>query len=336
MIRETISKVVSGFNLTEDESFDAMQRIMGGKATSAQIASLITGLRMKGETIDEITGFAKAMRKKALKISAKRKNLVDTCGTGGDRLNTFNISTTSAFVVAGAGVAVAKHGNRSVSSKCGSADVLEELGINLQVGENVVAECINEIGIGFLFAPYFHHAMKFAAQPRKEIGIRTIFNILGPLTNPAEASAQVLGVYSENLTEIMANVLLNLGVKRAYIVCGLCGLDEISNISETKISELKDGGIKTYILKPEDVGIERTTEDSILGGDKKENSKILLDILQGKKGPKRDIVVLNAAAAIAASGLAETLFDGIKIAQESIDCEKALSKLELLREYTNA
>ncbi|MFA5779648.1 MAG: anthranilate phosphoribosyltransferase [Elusimicrobiota bacterium] len=347
MIKEAIAKVVQRENLTEKESSDVMTEIMTGQATESQIASFITALRMKGETIDEITGCAKVMREHATKIVVKKhavdidkdeinidwETIVDTCGTGGDKTKTFNVSTATAFVVAGAGVVVAKHGNRAVSSKCGSADVLEELGINLELPPEKVEECINKIGIGFLYAPLLHSAMKFAIGPRRQIGIRTIFNILGPLTNPAGANAQVLGVYSPDLTETVAFVLKNLGSKSAYVVHGIDAIDEISITGKTQISELKNGVIKTYTVKPEDFGLKKASIDDIAGGNAKENAKIILDILSGKKGPKRDIVLLNAAAVLTAAGKSKSFKEGIELAERSIDLGKALKKLEELKKH---
>ncbi|OGS46047.1 MAG: anthranilate phosphoribosyltransferase [Elusimicrobia bacterium RIFOXYD2_FULL_34_15] len=345
MIKEAIAKIVQRENLTEKEAIDVMTEIMTGQATEAQIASFITALRMKGETIDEITGCAKVMREHATKIKVKKhaididrdeinidwETIVDTCGTGGDKTKTFNVSTVTAFVVAGAGVVVAKHGNRAVTSKCGSADVLEELGINLDLTFEKVEECINKIGIGFLYAPMLHSAMKYAIGPRRQISIRTIFNILGPLTNPAGANAQVLGVYSPDLTETLAFVLKNLGSKSAFVVHGIDAIDEISITGKTQISELKNGIIKTYLIKPEDFGLKRAEPEDIAGGDAKENAKTIIDILEGKKGPKRDIVLLNAAAALTAAGKSSKIKVGIELAEKSIDLGKALKKLEELK-----
>ncbi|PIU82848.1 MAG: anthranilate phosphoribosyltransferase [Elusimicrobia bacterium CG06_land_8_20_14_3_00_38_11] len=347
MIKEAIAKVVQKENLTEKEAIDVMTEIMTAQATESQIASFITALRMKGETIDEITGCAKVMREHATKIIVKKhavdidrdeinidwETIVDTCGTGGDKTKTFNVSTATAFVAAGAGVVVAKHGNRAVSSKCGSADVLEELGINLELPREKVEECINKIGIGFLYAPLLHSAMKYAIGPRRQIGIRTIFNILGPLTNPAGANAQVLGVYSPDLTETLAFVLKNLGSKSAFVVHGIDAIDEISITGKTQISELKNGIIKTYTVKPEDFGLKKAKVGDIAGGDAKENAKIILDILTGKKGPKRDIVLLNTAAVLTAAGKSKNFKEGIELAQRSIDLGKALKKFEELKKY---
>jgi anthranilate phosphoribosyltransferase len=335
MIKEAISKVVEGFDLTREEMISCMNEIMTGEATGAQIGSFITALRLKKETVDEITGAAMVMREKAVKIDVNSDVVLDTCGTGGSGMNTFNISTASAFVVCGAGVKVAKHGNRSVSSRCGSADVIKELGVNIDIGPDKVKECIDKIGIGFLYAPLLHGAMKYAIGPRREIGIRTIFNILGPLTNPANANYQVLGVYREELTETLANVLRNLGTKRAFVVYGLDSLDEISITGKTKISELKDGGVDTFYVTPEDFGIERASLEDIKGGDSKQNALIVKDVLKGKKSPARDIVLMNASAALAAAGLADDFKAGVDLAKESIDSGRAIDKLGRLIEFTN-
>ena len=334
MMRGFIEKVMGYVDLTENEAIDVMNLIMSGEATSAQIGSFLTALKMKGETVEEITGCAKVMRDKAVKIRPKVKTLIDTCGTGGDGANTFNISTTAAFVVAGAGLGVAKHGNRSVSSKSGSADVLESLGIAIDIGPENVEVCVEQVGIGFLFAPAFHRAMKHAAGARKEIGVRTIFNALGPLTNPAGAHSQVVGVYQEGLTEVVARALGKLGVERAFVVHGYDGLDEISITGTTKISELRDGRVETYAISPEDFGLQRGSIDDLIGGSPQENADITLKILSGEPGPKRDIVLLNSAAAIVVGGLANALRDGLDIAAQVIDSGKAMEKLEDLREYT--
>jgi anthranilate phosphoribosyltransferase len=335
MIKEAISKVIQNQNLTQDEMVTVMNEIMSGAATPAQIASFITALRIKGETVDEITGGALVMRQKATKINVSGE-VVDTCGTGGDGLHTFNISTISAFVVAGCGIKVAKHGNKSVSSKCGSADLLANLGVNIDVPPQIIEKCIEEVGIGFLFAPKLHLAMKYAIGPRREIGIRTIFNILGPLTNPAGATRQLLGVYDENLTEILANVLKKLGSKRVFIVHGEEGLDEVSICGRTKISELKeDGEISTYWISPEDFGLKRATLDEIKGGEPNKNLQMALDVLNGKDGPRRDAILLNSAFGIMAGGKAETVKEGIELAKNSIDSGTALEKLEKLKKITS-
>lgn len=336
MIKDAISKIIQKQDLTETEMIQAMDEIMSGGASPAQIGAFITALRMKGETIAEITGAAKVMRKKAAKVHVKSGSVVvDTCGTGGDQAHTFNISTTSAFVVAATGLTVAKHGNRSVSSKCGSADLLMTLGVNIQAEIQRVEECINEIGIGFLFAPMMHSAMKHAIGPRREIGIRTIFNVLGPLTNPAGATSQLIGVYSETLTDPLASVLGNLGTKHAFVVHGSDGLDEITLTGDTYVSELKNGHVSSFELDPKDYGLEYCKKEDLLGGDSNENAAIATKILKGEKGPKRDVVVLNAAVAITAGDKTDNIADGIKAAEEAIDSGAAYEKLEKLIELTN-
>ena len=335
MIREAISKVVDGADLSQEEAAATMNEIMSGEATPAQIACFITALRIKGETVDEITGCAKVMREKVTRIESQADLLVDTCGTGGDGAHTFNISTTAALVAAGAGLHIAKHGNRSVSSRSGSADVLKALGVNIEADAATVGRCIDEVGIGFLFAPALHPAMKYAIGPRREIGIRTIFNILGPLTNPAGATVQVLGVYAPELTETLANVLKNLGSDHVFVVHGADGLDEITITDKTHVSQLADGQVRSFTIDPEDFGISRSDISSLVGGTAEENAQMTLDILKGEKGPKRDIVLLNSAAAIMAGGKAANLVEGIQLAAESIDSGKALGKLELLRRASN-
>lgn len=336
MIKDIIGKLMEKKDLTSREAEEVMEEIMSDKATDAQIAGFLVALRLKGETVEEITSFAKVMRKKATKIKVTNKEIiVDTCGTGGDCSNTFNISTATAFVVAGAGLKVAKHGNKAASSQCGSADVLQALGVNLDVIPEKVAECINRIGIGFLFAPLLHGAMKYAIGPRKELGIRTVFNILGPLTNPADANAQILGIYDKNLTETIANVLKNLGVKRAFVVAGEDDLDEITITDKTKISELNQGEVKTYHIEPEDFGLKKASLDDIKGGTIEENSKIIMNVLNGEKSSKRDIVLINAAAALIAGNKADNFKEGIKLAEDSIDSGKALEKLNMLIKVTN-
>ncbi len=335
MIVEAIRKVVERENLGTEEAVSVMEEIMSGNATEAQIASFITALRMKGETVEEITGFAKVMREHAVRISPAAEELIDTCGTGGDAPNTFNISTATAFVAAGSGLKVAKHGNRSVSSQCGSADVLEELGVNIELAPEAVAECINEVGIGFLFAPSLHKAMKYAIGPRRQIGIRTVFNILGPLTNPAFATAQVLGVYDSSLVEVMARVLGNLGSKHALVVHGADNMDELSNTGESLVAEFKAGKVVAYSVEPEQVGLTRCKIDDLAGGDKSENAKIIRSILSGETGPRRDAVLLNAAAALVAADGADDLKGGLKAAAQSIDSGAAMEKLEKLIEFSN-
>jgi anthranilate phosphoribosyltransferase len=304
---------------------------MVGKATDAQISSFLTALSIKGETIEEITAAAKVMREKAVSIPVNSNHdLIDIVGTGGDMLNTFNISTAAAFVVSGAGLKVAKHGNRSASSMCGSADVIEELGININISPENVAECIEEIGIGFLFARNLHQAMKYAAGPRKEIGIKTVFNILGPLTNPADADIQLLGVYSSDLTEKLVNVLKKLGRKRALVVHGCDGLDEITLCKDTIVYDLKDNNITKYKISPEKLGFKLAEINDLKGGDSKMNAKIINDLLKGKKSPHRDIVVLNASAAIFAAEKTDNLGEALKIAADSIDSGKAFAKVNEL------
>jgi anthranilate phosphoribosyltransferase len=335
MIKEAIAKVVTGTNLTEAEAETVMREIMQGEATDAQIAAYITALRMKGETVEEITGSARVMREKAVHVQLDAPYQVDTCGTGGDMSHTFNISTTVAFVVAGAGVTVAKHGNRSVSSKSGSADVLQALGVNIEMPSVRLEGCLSETGIAFLFAPMMHQAMKYAIGPRREVGIRTIFNVLGPLTNPAGVKAQIMGVYAADLTGILARVLGNLGADRAYVVHGMDGLDEITITDRTKVSEYRDGAVNDFFVHPSDFDLPVGKKEDITGGDARENAVITTETLKGKIGPRRDIVLLNAAAGLAASGKAKDLRDGIRIAAESIDSGAALKKLEELKKFTN-
>ncbi|NPV53283.1 MAG: anthranilate phosphoribosyltransferase [Firmicutes bacterium] len=334
MIKEFIAKAVSRQGLSVDEAEAAMNEIMGGLATPAQIAGYLTALKVKGETCDEITGSARAMRSKAVRVRTRHPVVIDTCGTGGDGARTFNISTAAAFVVAGGGVPVAKHGNRSVSSMSGSADVLEALGININLSPEEVGLCMDETGFGFLFAPHLHTAMKHAIGPRRELGIPTIFNILGPLTNPASAQCQVVGVFSGDLVETIARVLSNLGVRRALVVHGRDGLDEISISAETKVAHLADGDIRTYHIRPEDFDLPRASLDDVRGGTPSENAAIIIDILRGARGPRRDIVLLNSAAAFVAAGAAGDIRDGIGLARESIDSGRAMEKVEEVKGFT--
>lgn len=336
MIKKMIAKVVQRNNLTFEEARAVMWEIMDGRVTAAQLGSFLTALRMKGETVEEISGCARTMRDRAIPLVSKYSLLVDTCGTGGDNSCTFNISTTAAFVVAGAGLPVAKHGNRAVSSKCGSADALEVLGVKLDLSPGKMGEVLEQTGIAFLYAPVFHRAMMYAVGPRKEIGIRSIFNLLGPLTNPAGAKVQVLGVYAPELTEKLARVLAYLGSESACIVHGEGGLDEISTIGSTKVSFLQQGDIKTFTIIPEDFGIKRTRLEELRGGDSHYNARIIENILQGEKGPRRDVVVLNAAAAFWGSGLVPDLHEGINIAEKSLDSGSALKKLQQLITATNS
>ena len=334
MNKEILNKIVTGENLNEKEAYETMNEIMQGITTPAQIASFLTALRVKGETVEEITGCARAMRENAVSLKETYPLAVDTCGTGGDTKGTFNISTVAAFVVAGTGIMVAKHGNRGVSSKSGSADVLEALGININLTPSQVEECLQKIGIAFFFAPVFHPAMKHAIGPRREIGFRTIFNLLGPLTNPAGVKRQILGVYDLDITELIAGVLKRLGAQNAMVVCGEGGIDEISITGFTKITQIKNGEITTYYVRPEDLGLCRYELKDIKGGDAKVNAEITLNILRGKDGPQRLMVIINAAAALIVGGMAKDMRDGIKIAAETIDSGTALKKLESLKEYT--
>lgn len=334
MFKELLNKVVIGENLKEKEACWVMNEIMQGKVTAAQIASFLTALRIKGETAEEITGCAIAMRENAISIKDTFPLTVDTCGTGGDCKGTFNISTVTAFVVAGAGIRVAKHGNRGVSSRSGSADVLEALGINIDLNPDQVEKCLEEVGIAFLFAPVFHPAMRYALEPRREIGFRTIFNLLGPLTNPAKVKYQVLGVYSSELTEVMARALHGLGVRNAMVVHGEDGMDEISINSSTKISRLKNAEIETFYLEPEELGLSRYRLEDIKGGDPLFNANIALNILNGDKGPHREIVLMNTAAALVVCGVVNGMREGMKMATQVIDSKAALKKLEDLREYS--
>jgi anthranilate phosphoribosyltransferase len=326
----------------------AMDEIMTGSATPAQIGAFITALRLKGETVDEIAGAARVMRAKATRICVNNhlvnidrdeiniedETILDVVGTGGDGTKTFNVSTTTAFVAAGGGVKVAKHGNRAISSLCGSADVLENLGVKLDLTSTDVERCINEIGIGFLYAPLFHGAMKHAAGPRQEIGIRSIFNLLGPVTNPAGASVQVLGVYEQSLTDKIALVLKRLGTKEAFVVCGEGTFDEISICGPTKVSHLKENNVRTFQMTPEEYGFKRAALEEIVGGNAEENATIVRDILDGEKGPKRDMVLLNASAAFVAAGRCDNFKEGIEIAMEVIDSNSARKKLDKLVDFT--
>lgn len=349
MIKDAISKVVLRQDLLETEMIEVMNQIMGGEATPAQVGAFITALRMKGETIEEITGAARVMRDhatpirvgKALdidreEINLDRETVLDTCGTGGSGTKSFNISTTVAFVVSACGAKVAKHGNRSISSACGSADVLEALGVNLNVTPEQVESCINEVGVGFLFAPALHGAMKHAIGPRREIGIRTIFNILGPLTNPAGADRQVLGVYDEKLVEVLAKVLVKLGCQRGFVVHGQDGMDEITLTGPTRVAEINEGKVTLSTIEPEDFGLRRCLLTDLQGGDAEENAAIVRDVLAGAEGPKRDVVLLNAAYALIAAGIVESVDAGLQKARNVIDEGLAKAKLEGLVNLTNA
>ena len=335
MIREGIQAVVERRNLTEAEAMAVMTEIMEGDATPAQIAAFIVGLRMKGETVEEITGCARVMRDKATFIrTPEGSSAVDTAGTGGDAAHTFNISTTAAFVAAGAGVVVAKHGNRAVSSQCGSADVLEALGIDITLDPAGVEAAIREVGIGFLFAPALHGAMRHAIGPRREIGVRTIFNILGPLTNPARSQHQLVGVYDGSLTAMLAMVLHNLGAKRAFVVHGSDGLDELTTTGTSKVAELRHGRVETYTVHPGDFGLPTNRPEELRGGNAQYNAELTLRLLRGEDLPQRHVVLLNAAAAIAASTEERSIAECLPLAREALDSGQALAKLEKLREFT--
>jgi anthranilate phosphoribosyltransferase len=336
MLQEAIHKLVEKTDLSKQEAYECVLEIMSGTASEARIAGFLTGLRMKGETVAEIAGAALAMREKATKIVTKHQNVIDTCGTGGDGLGTFNISTASAIVAASAGAVVAKHGNRAVSSKCGSADVLKELGVNIDIPKEKVEQSLDEIGIGFLFAPMLHGAMKFAAPVRKELGMRTIFNLLGPLTNPAGAKRQLLGVYRRGLTDVLANVLLELGTERAMVVHGYGGMDEMTVNGETRVSEVVNGRVLTSTFHHSSVGIAESDLSAIAGGDAAENALLIKGVLDGTSGGARDIVVLNAGAALCVAGLASSVSEGVTLAREAIDSGASKKKLNQLIEFTHA
>lgn len=335
MFNTHLEKVVSREDLTLDEMKSAMEQIMEGKITDSQLAGFLVGLRMKGETISEITGAASVMRDKALKLATGDKELIDSCGTGGDGKGTFNISTTTAIVMAAGDLNVAKHGNRSVSSKSGSADLLESLGVEINLNPDEASRCLEKVGISFLFAPHFHKAMKHAVGPRKEIGLRTIFNILGPLTNPARTDYQILGVYKEELVSPIAHVLKNLGLKSAMVVHGAGGIDELSISGLNKTAYLKDGQVNSYNFYPEDAGLNQSPLKTIKGGGPDKNKKITLNILKGKPGPKRDIVLLNSGAAFMVAGKAADIREGVMIAADLIDSGQALKKLQQLIDCSN-
>lgn len=336
MLRESIDKLLNKEDLSELEMTNAMNNIMEGKESPIMLSSFLTALKMKGETSSEITGAAKVMREKAENVEIDDIYAVDTCGTGGDKSGTYNISTASAFITAAAKIPVVKHGNRSATSKCGSADVLEAFGVKLDLTPDQVKKCVLEQNIGFFFAPAFHKAMKHAIGVRKELGIRTIFNILGPLTNPAKPKGQILGVFDPELTEVMAEVLKNLGVESALVVHGMDGLDEFTITAETRVSEIKNGKINTYNLDPVEQGLSLAEKENLTGGDSKENSEIILNLFNGEKGPKRDILLLNSGASIYVGQKADSIKEGIKIAEEIIDSGKALEKLQSFIKFTNS
>ncbi len=330
MVQQALARLVDGHHLARQEAADLMRALMSGEVPPSSIAAVLVALRMKGETVDEITGFAETMRSLATPITPSRRPLVDTCGTGGDHSGTFNISTCAAFVVAGSGAAVAKHGNRSASSKCGSADVLEALGVNLELAPERVAAAIDEVGIGFLFARNLHAAMRHVGPVRAELKLRTVFNVLGPLTNPAGADAQVMGVYDERLLEPLAKVLGALGARHAFVVAGSDGLDELTLTGESRLAEWRDGGVHLHQVTPERFGLQTATRDALQGGDAAESAAILRGVLAGEPGPRRDIVLLNAAPALVAAGLATSLEDGLEQAAASIDSGAAQARLDAL------
>jgi anthranilate phosphoribosyltransferase len=348
MILDALHRIANhGQSLSRAEARAVMSQILAGECTDAQIAALLVALHMKGETVEEIVGFAEAIRTAAAPIHAEQNSvidvsgterdaLVDTCGTGGDASGTFNISTATALVVAGAGVRVAKHGNRSVTSKCGSADVVEALGVKLTLPPARVAQCLNEVGIAFLFAPAMHSAMKYVQPARRELRLRTVFNLLGPLTNPAHASAQVVGVYSNDLVEKLAEALLELGLKRALVVHGSDGLDEITISGTTRVAEVRNGAVRTYEVEPEQFGLRRAPLNEISGGDVVANAAIIRSILEGDKSPRRDVVLLNAAAALVAAARADSIADAVPLAVQSLDSGAARTKLASLIEFTNS
>jgi len=336
MIQQCIRAVVGGNHLSRQEAEAAMEQILTGQATPSQIAALAVALRMKGETVDELAGFAHVMRQKATHVPHQDPDVLDTCGTGGDGSNTFNISTTVALVAAGAGVRVAKHGNRAMSSQAGSADLLHELGVKIDLDAQGVGRCIDEIGIGFMLAPAMHGAMKHAGPTRKEIGVRTFFNLLGPLSNPAGAKRQLVGVFEGDFVEPVAAVLAQLGAERAWVVHGLDGLDELTTTDDTRVAEVKDGKVRSFYVSPQELGLELADPKDLKGGDPAMNAALTLAVLKGGSGPRRDIVLLNAAAALVVAGKAASLKEGLPLAAQSIDSGAALKKLEDLKRLSNA
>ncbi|MEX2606985.1 MAG: anthranilate phosphoribosyltransferase [Kiritimatiellia bacterium] len=330
MMKTYIQKLIEGRGLTRDEAYDAIGTIMKGEATDAQIAAFLTALRLRGETPDVVSGAARAMREAFTPVISPHPDAVDTCGTGGDGLNTFNISTTAAFVTAGAGVLVAKHGNRNVSSQCGSADVLTELGIDITISPEKMSDCLEQVGIAFLFAPSLHPAMKHAIGPRREIGIRTLFNILGPVSNPASTRRGVLGVYNSAMVDLVANALADLDTVHLFVVHGEDGLDEITNTAPTQVGEVRNGTVTRYTISPDEYGLPFRSLDELTGGTPAENAEITRRVLKGTPGAKREIVLLNAAAAICAGGKADSIEAGLLLATESIDSGAAMKKLDAL------
>jgi anthranilate phosphoribosyltransferase len=336
MLKEPLRLAVEGTNLTRAQAAAAVDAMLDGGAPASQIAGLLVALRIKGETPDEIAGAAQAMRARAARVSVSLDRLIDTCGTGGDSSHTFNISTAAAFVAAAGGARVATHGGRAVSSRCGSADVLAALGVEVELSTEAVAACINGCGFGFLFAPRHHAAMRNVAPVRKELGMRTLFNLLGPLANPAGARRQLLGVYASHLVPVMAQTLVELGCDRAFVVHGAGGLDEISTSGPTRIAEVRDGAVREFELLPDDVGIERASIEELRGGDAAENAVLLTRVLEGEKGPRRSAVLLNAGAALAAAGVAETIRDGVRAAEKILDSGRAFATLQLLVSLSRA
>lgn len=334
MVKEAIRQVVEGRSLTTDQAAGVMEAIMSGESTPAQIGAFLTALRLKGETVEEIAGFVLVMRAKATRVYPAKDVVVDTCGTGGDGLQTFNISTTAALVLAGAGITVAKHGNRSVSSRSGSADVLESLGVRVDLGPELVAESMEKFNFGFLFAPAFHASTRFAAGVRKEIGIRTVFNILGPLTNPAGASHQVLGVYSEQLVPVVAGVLAATGTRHSFVVHGHGGMDEVSTAGPALVAEVLDGQVRTFHLDPAELGLAKCELADLAGGSPETNAAVTRRVLTGEKGPRRDTVLLNASLGLVAAGFCSTLPEGLVMAAESIDAGRAYQNLEEMARFT--
>lgn len=333
-MRQSLNRVIAGQDLSRAEAAEVMQQMMEGTATPSQIGGLLTALRMKGETVDEITGFAEVMRQKVSKVAHPLRNAVDTCGTGGDGGKTFNVSTATSILVAAMGIPVAKHGNRSVSSKSGSADVLEKLGFTVQMSPQEAEQALREIGICFMFAPLFHQSMRHVMPTRKELGIRTCFNLLGPLTNPAGVKIQLVGVYSQSLTELFASVLKKLGVTRALVVASDDGLDEISISAPTKVSELRDGEVNTYSITPATLGLQSYPLSSVAGGDAARNAEIIRSVFAGKRGGARDIVVANAAAVLYLSDRADSLQEAARLAEQALDAGTAMNKLNQMVAYT--
>jgi anthranilate phosphoribosyltransferase len=335
-LREHIRLAVEGVHLSREQSASALDAMLEGSAPVAQMAALLVALRIKGETPDEIAGAAQALRSRAARVEVSQERLVDTCGTGGDGSHTFNISTTAAFVAAAGGARVAKHGNRAVSSKCGSADVLTALGVEVELAPEAVGACIDDCGIGFLFAPRHHAAMRHVAPVRKELGLRTLFNLLGPLANPAGARRQLLGVYSPQLVPVLARTLAELGCDRAFVVHGQGGLDEISTEGSTIVCEVREGAVRQFELVPEDAGVQREPLEGLRGGDAQQNAEMLRGVLRGEKGPRRAAILLNAGAALAAAGICDTIKDGVRLAEKAIDSGAALDRLERLVKTSQA